>query len=43
MIDSVPPRMSGVTKLLNVVHEIFLLLHSSHATYLWEHFDVPQE
>ena len=33
----------GVKKLVNVVHELFLHLHSAYPDYLYENFDVPQE
>ncbi len=33
----------GVTKLVNLVHEIFLMLHDRSPEYLWEQFDVSQE
>ena len=33
----------GVTKSVNLVHEIFLHLHSYFPEYLWEHYDVAQD
>ena len=33
----------GVTKSVNLVHEIFLHLHTYFPEYLWEHYDVPQD
>lgn len=33
----------GVTKAVNLVHEIFLRLHACFPEYLWEHHDVAQE
>lgn len=33
----------GVTKAVNLVHELFLHLHTYFPEYLWEHYDVAQE
>ena len=33
----------GVNKIVNLVHELFLLLRDRHPDYLVENFDVPQE
>ena len=33
----------SVIKIINLVHEIFIMLHSRYPEYLWEHFDVSQE
>jgi len=33
----------GVRKLINLVHEVFVLLNDSYADYMNENFDVPQE
>ena len=33
----------GVSKSVNLVHEIFLYLHSYFPEYLWEHYDVAQD
>ena len=33
----------GVTKSVNLVHEIFLHLHTYFPEYLWEHYDVAQD
>ncbi len=33
----------GVTKSINLVHELFLHLHTYFPEYLWEHYDVAQE
>ena len=33
----------GVNRVINLVHEIFLYLHTYRPEYIWEHFDAPQE
>ena len=33
----------GLTKSVNLVHEIFLHLHAYFPEYLWEHYDVAQD
>ena len=33
----------GVTRSINLVHEVFLHLHTYFPEYLWEHHDVAQE
>jgi len=33
----------GVKKLINLVHEVFVLLNDSYADYMSENFDLPQE
>lgn len=33
----------GLKKLINLVHEVFVRLNDSHADYLCENFDAPQE
>jgi hypothetical protein len=33
----------GVTKIVNLVHELFVHLRDAHPDYLSENFDVPQE
>ena len=33
----------GVNRVINLVHEIFLYLHTYRPEYMWEHFDAPQE
>ena len=33
----------GVTRLVHVVHELFLLLKTSYAEYVWEEFEGAQE
>jgi hypothetical protein len=33
----------GVNKIVNLVHELFVLLRDRHPDYLVENFDVPQE
>ena len=33
----------SVTKIINLAHEIFVMLHSRYPEYLWEHFDASQE
>ena len=33
----------GVTRLVNLVHEVFVHLADSHVDYIYENFDVPQE
>jgi hypothetical protein len=33
----------GVQKVVNLVHEVFLYLHTYHPEYMWERFDAPQE
>ncbi|MEK6323966.1 MAG: hypothetical protein AABN33_20170 [Acidobacteriota bacterium] len=33
----------GLNKLVNLVHEIFVLLNDSYADYMSENFDAPQE
>lgn len=33
----------GVQKVVNLVHELFLYLHTYQPEYMWEQFDAPQE
>ncbi len=33
----------GVAKIVNLVHEVFVMLHGRHPEYLWEHFDLAEE
>ena len=33
----------GVTKVINLVHEVYLYLHTYFPEYLWQYYDVPQE
>ena len=33
----------GVTRVVNLVHEIFVFLHAYHPEYMWKSFDAPEE
>ncbi len=33
----------GVNRAINLVHELFVHLHTYHPEYMWENFDAPQE
>ena len=33
----------GVNRAVNLVHEIFVHLHTYYPEYMWENFDAPQE
>jgi len=33
----------GVNRIVNLVHEIFMHLHTYFPEYMWENFDAPQE
>ena len=33
----------GVRKIINLVHEIFVMLNADHIEYLYENFDLPEE
>ena len=35
--------LHSTTKAINLVHELFLHLHTYFPEYLWEHYDVAQE
>ena len=33
----------GIDRAVNLVHEIYLHLHTYFPEYLWENYDVPQD
>jgi hypothetical protein len=33
----------GVTRVVNLVHELFVYLHAYFPEYMWENFDVREE